>query len=120
MTAGDTHPSRRIEETVHQRVRLGILAVLAEVERADFGYIRRALDVTDGNLSGHLQVLEEAGYVEVSKTFEGKKPRTWVSATSQGRAALGAEVAILRELVARYDQQPDVQKRVRVDQGRRT
>lgn len=120
MSAGDAHPSRRIEETVHQRVRLGILAVLAEVERADFGYIRRALDVTDGNLSGHLQVLEEAGYVEVAKTFEGRKPRTWVSATSRGRDALGAEVAILRELVARYDQKPDGQPRVRVDQGRRT
>ncbi len=119
MTDSDAHPSRRINETVHQRVRLGILAVLSEVERADFTFIRRELDVTDGNLSGHLQVLEEAGYVKVSKTFEGKKPRTWVSATAKGRAALGAEVAILRELVARYDRQPQEQNRVHVNQGRR-
>ncbi len=104
---------------MHQRVRLGILAVLAEVERADFSFIRRALNVTDGNLSRHLQVLEEAGYVEVSKAFEGKRPRTWVSATRHGRAALGAEVAILRELVARYDKKPEIEERVHADQGRR-
>lgn len=97
------HPTQRLDDTVHQRVRLGILAVLSEVDRADFVYLRDVLGLTDGNLSRHLTVLEEAGHISVRKTFEGKKPRTWVGATASGRTALAAEVAALRELVARFD-----------------
>ncbi len=97
------HPAQRLDETVHQRVRLGILTVLAEADRADFVFLRGALGVTDGNLSRHLAVLEEAGHVAVNKTFEGRKPRTWVRATAQGKAALANEVAALRELLARVD-----------------
>ena len=98
-----SHPASRIDDTIHQRVRLGILAVLAEARKADFGYLRRTLELTDGNLSRHLAVLEEAGLVEVEKTFEGKRPRTWVSATRAGRDAFAAEVAALREIVRRAD-----------------
>ncbi len=97
------HPATRIDDTIHQRVRLGILAVLSEVGRADFAYLRETLELTDGNLSRHLAVLEEAGLVKVAKTFEGKRPRTWVSATRAGRAALAAEVAALREIVQRFE-----------------
>jgi DNA-binding MarR family transcriptional regulator len=97
------HPSRRLDDTVHQRVRLGILALLQEAKRADFPYVRDALDLSDGNLSRHIQVLEEAGLVEVEKGFEGRRPRTWVSATRQGRAAFAAELRALRELIARAD-----------------
>ena len=56
-----SHPSLKLDDTVHQRVRLGILAVLEEAKRADFSYLRDALDLSDGNLSRHIQVLEEAG-----------------------------------------------------------
>ena len=98
------HPATRIDDTIHQRVRLGILAVLGEVRRADFAYLRDTLELTDGNLSRHLAVLEEAGLVRVEKTFEGKRPRTWISATPSGRAALAAEVAALREIVQRFEQ----------------
>jgi len=94
-----SHPTARIDNTVHQRVRLGILTVLGEADRADFSYLRDALELTDGNLSRNLQVLEEAGYVAIEKTFEGKRPRTWVSATKSGEQALAAEVAALRELI---------------------
>jgi DNA-binding MarR family transcriptional regulator len=98
-----SHPSLRLDDTVHQRVRLGILAVLGEAKRADFSYLRSALDVSDGNLSRHIQVLEEAGLVRVEKGFEGRRPRTWVSATRAGRAALGAELDAMRELIARVE-----------------
>ena len=98
-----THPSQRLDDTIHQRVRLGILAVLAEAKRVDFTYLRETLGLTDGNLSRHVQVLEEAGLVEVAKTFEGKRPRTWLSATRRGRQALAAEVAALREIVERVE-----------------
>ena len=96
-----THPALRLDDTVHQRVRLGILAVLSEVRRADFGFLRDALELTDGNLSRHIAVLEEAGLVKVEKGFAGKRPRTWVQATRHGREALDAEMNALRELIAR-------------------
>jgi DNA-binding MarR family transcriptional regulator len=98
-----THPALRLDETVHQRVRLGVLAVLEEAKRADFTYLRDALDLSDGNLSRHIQVLEEAGLINVEKGYEGRRPRTWVSATRRGRAALAAEVKSLRELISRVD-----------------
>jgi DNA-binding MarR family transcriptional regulator len=97
------HPTSGLDDVIHQRVRLGILAVLAEARRADFGYLRDALDLTDGNLSRHLQVLEEAGHVRIAKTFEGRRPRTWVSATARGRAAFAAELGALRALLKRVD-----------------
>ena len=101
--ADDAHPSQRLDDTVHQRVRLGILAVLAEADQADFAFLKDALSLTDGNLSRHVQVLEEAGYVHVDKTFVGRRPRTWISATKAGRAAFASELAALRELIAGVD-----------------
>lgn len=95
-----THPIARLDETIHQRVRLGILAVLAEADQADFGYLKDVLDLTDGNLSRHLGVLEEAGLVKINKGYEGKRPRTWVKATRKGRSAFAGHLAALQELIA--------------------
>jgi DNA-binding MarR family transcriptional regulator len=96
------HPTSGLDETVHQRHRLGILTITAEAESADFGYLRDALGLTPGNLSRHLTVLEEAGLIKVEKGYEGKRPRTWVSITSDGRSALAAELAALTELLRRH------------------
>jgi DNA-binding MarR family transcriptional regulator len=96
------HPTNGLDETVHQRHRLGILTITAEAESADFGYLRDALGLTPGNLSRHLTVLEEAGLVKVDKGYEGRRPRTWVSITGDGRAALAAELAALTELLRRH------------------
>jgi DNA-binding MarR family transcriptional regulator len=101
-----SHPVNDLDDTIHQRVRLGILAVLSELRRADFNYLRTTLGLTDGNLSRHLSVLEDAGHVTIEKTFEGKRPRTWVAATKRGRAALGAEIDALTALIARVNGQP--------------
>jgi DNA-binding MarR family transcriptional regulator len=92
---------------VHQRHRLGILTITAEAQRADFGYLREALGLTAGNLSRHLTVLEEANLVQVEKGYEGRRPRTWVRITRQGRTALAAELATLTELIRRHAQPPD-------------
>jgi DNA-binding MarR family transcriptional regulator len=73
---------------VHHRTRLGILAVLREVDRAEFGYPRDALGLTDGNLSRHLRTLEAAGHIQVRKGYQGKRPRTWLRLTTQGTDAL--------------------------------
>jgi DNA-binding transcriptional ArsR family regulator len=95
------HPTNGLDDTVHQRHRLGILTITAEA-RAEFGYLRDALGLTPGNLSRHLTVLEEAGLVRVEKGYEGRRPRTWVRITASGRAALSAELAALTELVRRH------------------
>jgi DNA-binding MarR family transcriptional regulator len=97
------HPTNGIDDVVHQKHRLGILTVAAESKRVEFGYLREALDLTAGNLSRHITVLEEAELVQVEKGYDGKRPKTWVSITAQGRSALAREIAALRSLVARHD-----------------
>ena len=96
----DHHPAARLDETVHQRHRLGILTIAAEAGQVDFGYLRRTLDTTAGNLSRHVTILDEAGLIEVEKGYEGKRPRTWISISPAGRRALAAELTALRALVA--------------------
>jgi DNA-binding transcriptional ArsR family regulator len=99
------HPTNGLDDTVHQRHRLGILTITAEA-RAEFGYLRGTLGLTPGNLSRHLTVLEEAGLVKVDKGYQGRRPRTWVRITGQGRAALAAELAVLTELVRHHNGSP--------------
>ncbi|MEY9871006.1 DNA-binding MarR family transcriptional regulator [Streptacidiphilus sp. MAP12-33] len=101
--AGQAHPTQSLDDTVHQRTRLGALAVLHESAQAEFTFLREALDLTAGNLSRHLQVLEEAGLVEVDKGYEGRRPRTWVRITKAGRRAFLDEIAQLKELIRRVD-----------------
>jgi DNA-binding MarR family transcriptional regulator len=97
-----SHPTAELDETVHQRVRLGVLAILVEADRANFTYLRDTLGVTDGNLSAHLNVLVNAGLVQLDKRFVDGRPRTWVRATPKGRATFRAELDTLGRLVARY------------------
>jgi len=63
-----THPTRRLDDVVHQRTRLGILTVLSEAGQADFQALARILDLTAGNLSRNLRLLEEHGYVRIDET----------------------------------------------------
>jgi DNA-binding transcriptional ArsR family regulator len=92
-----------LNDIVHQPARLGILTVLAETKRADFPYLKSVLELTDGNLGRHLEVLAEAGLVKITKGYEGKRPRTWAEITKLGRGALGAQVAAMKEIVERYE-----------------
>jgi DNA-binding MarR family transcriptional regulator len=102
------HPTNSLDETVHQRHRLGILTITAEARRAEFGYLREALGLTPGNLSKHLAVLEQAGMIKVEKGYAGRRPRTWVRITTQGRAALAAELSVLTELLRRHTATDDI------------
>jgi DNA-binding MarR family transcriptional regulator len=71
-----------LNDTIHQPVRLRIMAALVTLEpndEVDFAYLRDLLEVTDGNLGAHLRKLEDAGYIAVNKTFVERKPRTYVS-----------------------------------------
>jgi len=101
VSAEEVHPSLALDETVHQRVRLGILAVLSEATECTFTTVREELELTDGNLSRHLRVLEEAGLVEIRKGYDGRRPCTWLALTRAGRKALRAELAALERLVHR-------------------
>jgi DNA-binding MarR family transcriptional regulator len=89
-------------ETIHQPVRLRIMAALMTLEPADevdFSYLRDLLQVTDGNLGAHLRKLEEAGYVAINKLFVERKPRTFVAATTEGRKAFQEHVAALESIL---------------------
>jgi DNA-binding MarR family transcriptional regulator len=88
-----------LDEVIHGRVRLGIMAYLSASEAADFATLKARLQLTDGNLSVHLRKLEEAGYVELRKAFVGKKPQTSVRITSAGRGAFAAYLDALARLV---------------------
>ena len=77
----------QLNDVIHGRMRLGIMAYLVGNEAADFNELKDALNATQGNLSVHLRKLEEAGYVKITKGYNGRKPRTQVELTSAGRSA---------------------------------
>lgn len=76
-----------IDDVIHGRLRLGIMAFLSTANKAPFLELKAKVNATDGNLSTHLSKLEEAGYVRIEKKFAGKKPLTLVHLTEQGRTA---------------------------------
>jgi len=89
MTKGQTDDFdyKSIDDVIHGRVRLSIMAYLSSVPAADFGALKLNTGVTDGNLSVHLRKLEDAGYVEARKQFVGRRPQTLCSLTEMGRDA---------------------------------
>ncbi|MCB5169457.1 transcriptional regulator [Streptomyces bambusae] len=93
-----------VDDVVHQRTRLSILSLLNEVGSAEFTYVRDTLDLTDGNLGRHVEVLTGRGLVTCERRPAlGGRTRMWVTITREGRAAFGAEIEALRRLVQRYD-----------------
>jgi len=88
-----------LDDVIHGRVRLGIMAYLVGADTADFGALRTHLATTDGNLSVHLRKLEEAGYVKIDKTFKDRKPLTSVTLTKNGRNAFVKYLDSIAKLV---------------------
>jgi DNA-binding MarR family transcriptional regulator len=99
-----TDPAGGLEDLVHQRFRLAILTIAAECSPVQFGHLQRELELTPGNLGRHLNVLEDAGLLKVSKGFAGRRPWTAVAITPAGRKALRAEIAVLKAIVVRVEQ----------------
>ncbi|ADU13208.1 winged helix-turn-helix domain-containing protein [Asticcacaulis excentricus] len=89
----------RLDDAIHGRLRLGIMAYLADAEAADFNELKGVLEATQGNLSVHLSKLEDAGYVEIIKGYQGKKPLTRVHITPAGRQAFARYIQVLSGLV---------------------
>ena len=84
---------------LHERGRLAIVSALAAAPRLTFTELRDALEMTDGNLSVHLQKLEEKGYVRIDKQFVGRRPQTTARLTRPGRAAFTRHLDQLEEIV---------------------
>ena len=85
--SSEYHDIASLDRLVHEPARLVILALLYPAESADFLYLLRQSGVTKGNLSSHLGKLEQAGYVEVIKGYNGKVPHTTLRLTGAGRTA---------------------------------
>ena len=90
-----------LDPIIHVRVRLGIVSALAVAESLTFNELKARLDTSDGNLSVHARKLEEAGYVEIRKSFEGRIPRTEYSLTPAGRDALKRYLDHMEALIER-------------------
>ncbi|WP_202839148.1 winged helix-turn-helix domain-containing protein [Luteimonas saliphila] len=89
----------KIDDVIHGRLRLGVMAYLADAEVADFTELKNALEVTQGNLSVQLRKLEEAGYIRIEKTFLNRKPLTRARLTPAGRKAFKDYLDVIAKLV---------------------
>jgi DNA-binding transcriptional ArsR family regulator len=90
-----SHPRHRLEAVLQSPVRLSIVACLAAAEKAEFGFVRDTVEISDSALSKQVSILENAGYVKARKGYVGKFPRTWLSMTAAGRRAFDAHLGAL-------------------------
>ena len=97
------HPRHGVDETLSAPLRLSLVAALARVENAEFGTLRDSLEVSDSQLSKQASALEGVGYVSMRKGYVGKRPRTWLSITPEGRSALATHLSALRAIVEGLD-----------------
>lgn len=91
-----------LDDIIHQPVRLRIMAALTALpaeEGLEFSRLKKLTGATDGNLGAHIDTLARANYVEVDKSFVGRRPQTRVTATAAGRGAFARHVAALREII---------------------
>jgi DNA-binding transcriptional ArsR family regulator len=91
---------RSFDELIHAPTRLAIVSLLAATEWAEFKFIRERVGLSDSALSKQLTTLEAAGYVEIRKSFVGKRPRTAARLTPRGRTAFNGHVAALQAIIA--------------------
>jgi DNA-binding HxlR family transcriptional regulator len=90
---------QQLDEIIHSRIRLAIMAVLVSVEQAEFTFLKDQVNTTDGNLSIHLKKLDEAGYVAAHKKFVARKPLSSYKLTARGRRAFELYVERLEGLI---------------------
>jgi DNA-binding transcriptional ArsR family regulator len=89
-----------LDRVMHEKARLGVLSSLvAHPKGLSFGDLKQLCGLTDGNLSRHLQVLQEAGLVEINKSFEGNRPQTTCRLTKAGRRRFLDYLALLEQVV---------------------
>ena len=96
-----TEPIRpdNIDSVIHERVRLAIVSALAVAPEMSFKELKTTLSLTDGNLSAHSRTLEDAGYIQIDKSFQGRKPLTTMRLTRKGRQAFQSYLDTLRGII---------------------
>jgi len=92
-------PFLQLDRVIHEKGRLAIMSMLAAYPELSFTELRKALGMTDGNLTTHIRTLQQAGYLAVTKSFENKRPLTTCSLTAAGRRAFAAHVDLLEQIV---------------------
>lgn len=90
---------QQLDEIIHSRIRLAIMAVLITVSESEFTFLKEKVNATDGNLSTHLKKLEDSGYIAVSKSFENRKPVSRYMLTQKGRRAFEIYIERLEKLI---------------------
>jgi DNA-binding HxlR family transcriptional regulator len=98
MSTAAGHPRHRLIDLFQSPVRFSIMAALSHAESFDFKDLRDAIQISDSVLSKQLSALEQAGYLQIRKTFAGKLPRTSASLTDNGRSAWTAHLQTLRDI----------------------
>jgi DNA-binding MarR family transcriptional regulator len=93
------HPRHEFDDLLNSPIRLSILAALSRLEDVEFSVLRDALEVSDSALSKQATLLESAGYVDVRKGHVGKRPRTWLALSADGRSAYSRHVAALHAVL---------------------
>jgi DNA-binding MarR family transcriptional regulator len=96
MTSG--HPRHYLAPVMHSPIRLSILAVLAEVEEAEFRFVAETVEVNAATLSRQVTVLDEAGLVHIRKGQAGRRSRTWLSLSDHGRQSFAEYLTALRAI----------------------
>jgi DNA-binding MarR family transcriptional regulator len=92
-------PATGLDRLIHERTRLALVSALAANTSLTFNDLKSLLGISDGNLSAHARKLEDAGYVDCSKGFDGRMPRTEYRLTTAGRAALQKYIAHMEALI---------------------
>ena len=89
-----------LDRVIHEKARLGVLtSLVAHSKGLLFADLKQLCGVTDGNLSRHLQVLEEAGLISIVKSFERNRPQTVCRITAEGRKRYMRYLAVLEQVV---------------------
>ncbi len=92
-------PFLQLDRAIHEKGRLGIMSMLAASPELSFTELRDALEMTDGNLTTHIKVLQQEGYVAVAKSFQNNRPLTTCSLTAAGRKAFAEYINLLEKIV---------------------
>lgn len=99
-----------IDPVIHERVRLSIVSALAVAPEMSFNELKLTLGLSDGNLSAHATSLQQAGYIEIAKTFKGRRPYTTMRLTPEGQAAFRSYIETLRKIIDKGDEATNEQE----------
>jgi|SRR5690625_980802 len=90
---------QNIDDLIHAKARLGIMSMVMIYDKCDFMMLKKQLGLTDGNLGSHIKRLEDADYIQVTKTFEQRKPKTYITVTEKGAKAYETYINTLESII---------------------